>query len=681
MKNHAVVYPCSLLLIFLLALCPVLFGNSGCGVSTDNNSTVNGAVVANPLLVNAVVSAVDADGRTFSFGRTAADGSFGFNYPQDAQFPLILNFSGGYFQGSNTEFKGTVRTGILNSNATEISASTVSTLAVEIAESIDMPGAALLDKLDRATQIVHGLLQDYGTFNVFTDLPCAMTDSTVLTSQRLRYANNSFVDILGNYVGARVNGTCDLASSDFNALLRSVALDLCDSSWDGVSNVGGDTAALNWLAASAAALGTGAAFKNNISSYVPSTTWASITNLMAGEQQSTSVPLTAAQPANPVPSPKIQPATAQFSSDFETALGTKFDEVVGGYNCVGGIIAILRPDGADTRYATGLSEAASITDMDQTTWTAGTNMGFADNLHWRIASVSKSFTSTMILTLVNDGILSLDQTINHWLGAVVPNSNVITIENLLRQTSGLYNREADPCEALVNNHTYSFAELAAMSNQAGGGKVYFQPGEQFKYADINYILLAWIAERATGLTYKQLIEQRVIIPAGLTNTSVPEPSDSSMPVPYIRGYSTCADPGICGVGDGCWKNFSIWNYSFDVGSGNVISTVADMLTWLKVLDSGSLVGDEMRARMVEKTPGVDDKYGLGVMYDHDSSGNLIKLGHDGENPGYSTYAFKSCGYYVVVMVNSDNSAELDSVQMPEVAGPFIYSEMNNWLNK
>ncbi len=129
-----------------------------------------------------------------------------------------------------------------------------------------------------------------------------------------------------------------------------------------------------------------------------------------------------------------------FPADFQRRVAEAFKTSVSENGFPGGVLGIARvEDSATFTTATGMAEAVSIASLDQHSWVSKTAM--TTDTHSRIASISKPFTAIMILMLVDEGILTLDQTIEDFFPGLVPNSTIITIRNLLNMTSGLYDHE------------------------------------------------------------------------------------------------------------------------------------------------------------------------------------------------------------------------------------------------
>ena len=151
--------------------------------------------------------------------------------------------------------------------------------------------------------------------------------------------------------------------------------------------------------------------------------------------------------------------------------------------------------------------------------TAGTRHPKADQ-RFRIGSVTKTFTATIVLQLVQEGTLRLDSTLEEHLPGVVPRGGEITIRHLLGHRSGLANitdypgwlnqAERSPSTSPIN--TLRFAASKPLA---------FRPGSQERYSNTNYIALGLVIEKVTGRSYAEELEQRVLDPLGLSRTELP----------------------------------------------------------------------------------------------------------------------------------------------------------------
>jgi D-alanyl-D-alanine carboxypeptidase len=272
----------------------------------------------------------------------------------------------------------------------------------------------------------------------------------------------------------------------------------------------------------------------------------------------------------------------------------------------------------------------------------------------RVGGITKSFTATVVLQLVDDGVIALDDTVEHWLPGVLPNGDGITVRQLLNHTSGLYNYSSDP-EVLA---PYMEGDLTHPFDPADGVQVaaehdpLFAPGTALAYSNTNYLLLAMIVEAATGNSFESELTARIFEPLGLDHTSYamsPEISD-----PHTHGYIILeGQPPI---------DATPWNPAQFGASGAILSTADDVAHFYEALLQGELLSADTLASMMTIDPvatgGVPDAgilgggWGLGVLREDFPCG--IAWGHDSETPGYMTAAWNSNDgeRQVVAIVNS-----------------------------
>ena len=136
------------------------------------------------------------------------------------------------------------------------------------------------------------------------------------------------------------------------------------------------------------------------------------------------------------------------------------------------------------------------------------------NTMYRIGSISKSFTSTLILKLIEEGKLSLDTKLSKFYPEL-PNADQITIKNLLNHHSGLFNFTNDEDYISWMQKKKSKEELLRIIKLNG---TEFEPNEKGEYSNTNYVILTWIAEDASGKSFSELLQQYIIQPLDLKRT-------------------------------------------------------------------------------------------------------------------------------------------------------------------
>jgi D-alanyl-D-alanine carboxypeptidase len=270
---------------------------------------------------------------------------------------------------------------------------------------------------------------------------------------------------------------------------------------------------------------------------------------------------------------------------------------------------------------------------------------------FRMASNTKTVTATIALQLVAEGTLALADPVEKWLPGAVPNGGAITVEMLLKQTSGLFDYLDDPrLVPLVigrEQHDWQPAELVAVAVEH---PPLFAPGERWDYSNTNYTLAGMVLEKASGRTYADLVGQRVIRPLRLTDTRVP--TDATFPGRHAHGYEPDAEhlaphlppgtpPGTGFAGpehDGRVDVTGI-DISPAWAAGGMTSTARDWQRFQSALFSGRLLPREQLRTMLATVPQGEgaDRYGLGVMEISTPCGTV--WGHTGGLPGYSSHVF------------------------------------------
>ncbi|MER7464078.1 serine hydrolase domain-containing protein [Streptomyces sp. NPDC097981] len=272
-----------------------------------------------------------------------------------------------------------------------------------------------------------------------------------------------------------------------------------------------------------------------------------------------------------------------------------------------------------------------------------TGRPMSTDLNMRIGSVTKTFTVTALLQLVDQGKARLDDPIGKYVSGV-PNGNRITLRELAGMRSGLYNYSEDEgfFKALTSHPRRPFTpqELLAYSFKH---PVLFEPNAKFYYCNTNLILLGLVVEKLSGQKLNDYINQKVVVPAGLHHTLFPVGAE--FPTPHSQGYTDQTATGKV-------EDAAGWNPSWGWAAGAMISDLGDMKTWARVLATGTLLKPATQAQrlnVVEALPGTG--YGLGIF-------NVQGwIGHNGSLPGYQALAvyLPKPKATLVVMLNTDIS--------------------------
>jgi D-alanyl-D-alanine carboxypeptidase len=268
--------------------------------------------------------------------------------------------------------------------------------------------------------------------------------------------------------------------------------------------------------------------------------------------------------------------------------------------------------------------------------------------HTRIGSVTKTFTGTVILQLVDEGKLKLDESIARWFPAA-PEASKITIRELGNMSSGINSYTAD--EAVTTRYLTHPRTVWKPDELIAAGLALprkFPPGEGFFYSDTNTLMLGKIAEAVTGKSIATLLGERIFKPLDLRGTSFP--ATAKLPTPFWNGY-TAQDAAGSKVRDSTG-----WSPTFAWAAGQIVATLPDLHRWALALGTGSLISPAAQKQRLRPNPasvGEGREYLFCLGRDH---GWLV---HTGEIPGYNTtvaYLPKKKAV-IVTMANTDIEAE------------------------
>jgi len=263
--------------------------------------------------------------------------------------------------------------------------------------------------------------------------------------------------------------------------------------------------------------------------------------------------------------------------------------------------------------------------------------------HQRIGSVTKTFTGTLVDQLAQQGRLSLDDTIDRYVSGV-PNGSQITLRMLITMTSGLasYTLSEDVVSQWFADPAASWTPEQLLQD-AFALPPLFPPGQRFDYSNTNFVLLGVVIEKVTGKPYATVLQEQILQPLGLSQTSMQ--AGTEFPEPHAVGTS------LQGVPEGSHTplNATDWNASFTWAAGGMVSTVPDLLVYGRALASGQgLLDPQTQLQRLEAFPSPAG-YGQGL--------GCIDgwIGHTGELPGYTTTLFydTTSDTTVVVATNTD----------------------------
>lgn len=257
-----------------------------------------------------------------------------------------------------------------------------------------------------------------------------------------------------------------------------------------------------------------------------------------------------------------------------------------------------------------------------------------------IASASKQFTAAAVLRLAEDGRLSLDDPIDRWLDDVPEDKRGITIHQLLTHTAGLRVGLADDFAADTRE-----AQIAAIL----GAPLSQDPGTGWRYANAGYILAAAVVEEASGSSYEGYLRRALFEPAGMTRTGFlhdPPDGSSDRGAAFARAYVGWEDMGAPGEWPRNWRT---------MGSGDLVSTAADLWRWERALLAGRILSADGLDRYFTAQVEIGDRsgYAYGLFVEEGENGTVIEHGGD-TRIGYNAGFFRYLDHDAVLIVTSNS---------------------------
>lgn len=261
---------------------------------------------------------------------------------------------------------------------------------------------------------------------------------------------------------------------------------------------------------------------------------------------------------------------------------------------------------------------------------------------FRIASVTKTFTAATVLRLAEQELLSLDDPVDDFV-AGLPNGDFMTVRNLLRHESGLFDIIDDESfmQQAFADPTQPVNPEDMVATAASHGAV-FDPGTQVSYCNTNYHVLGLIIQHVTGLSAAEAIDQQVLHPLFLTETVLEgEPPMSDVLV-----------PGFNSLGENLTD---ILHPTIRWTAGAMVTSIDELLSWTAGLYRGDLLGSAFQTAMVEQSVDMGTaRIGLGVVI-REIAGVGEVWGHGGTAPGYRAHILYSPDLNVAVTVMANDT--------------------------
>jgi CubicO group peptidase (beta-lactamase class C family) len=213
------------------------------------------------------------------------------------------------------------------------------------------------------------------------------------------------------------------------------------------------------------------------------------------------------------------------------------------------------------------------------------NIPVETDTRFRLGSITKQFTSMLVLQLVQEGKIKVEGKLSDYLSDYRKDTgDRITIHQLLNHTSGIPSYTGLPnfFQEIARN-PYSVSDFV---KKFASGDLEFEPGTKWNYNNSGYFLLGAIIERVTGKPYEQVLKERIFDPVGMKNTGYDH-------------YDTILAKRAAGYEKrpGGYVNAPYLDMSLPYAAGSLYSTVEDLYLWDQALYTEKLLSPQLKELM------------------------------------------------------------------------------------
>ena len=262
---------------------------------------------------------------------------------------------------------------------------------------------------------------------------------------------------------------------------------------------------------------------------------------------------------------------------------------------------------------------------------------------FQIGSITKQFTSIVILRLQEQGKLNVQDKLSKYISDF-PGSDRITVEHLLTHTSGIYNYTND--NRFMNNESLKHVELDRMIAMMKEKPLEFTPGSKFSYSNSNYILLGYIIQKVSGKPYEQMVRELIFTPLQMNQSGFDFKNlkDTNKVVGYLVIENTLQ------------LLAPIVDSSASFAAGAIYSSAGDLYKWHKALYTDKVISKAS----IEKafTPKLN-KYGYGWTIDSIKGKRIIR--HNGGIFGFTSDMVRIPADDVCIILLCNEAADLSSI--------------------
>jgi CubicO group peptidase (beta-lactamase class C family) len=276
------------------------------------------------------------------------------------------------------------------------------------------------------------------------------------------------------------------------------------------------------------------------------------------------------------------------------------------------------------------------------------NIPNTPDVKFRLGSITKQFTSMLVMQQVAKGTIALDAHLIEYLPYYRADTGAkVTVHQLLTHTSGIPSYTDDP--KFFPDVSRNYYPVEEFVKTFCSGDLQFEPGTKFHYDNSGYFILGALLEHVTGKTYEVLLKENILDPLGMKDTGYDHHAD------ILPKRATGYEQGLGEI-----ANAKYLDMALPYAAGALYSTVEDLYKWDQALYTDALLPAGLKLKLF--TPGLEH-YGYGWTIEtiaaNEPGAGQTMIGHGGGINGFNTLEQRLVGDHVLVLLfNNTPGADL-----------------------
>lgn len=342
-----------------------------------------------------------------------------------------------------------------------------------------------------------------------------------------------------------------------------------------------------------------------------------------------------------------QPLISQTAKTFDPVLAnllqTRLDNSIQGRNLIGASAAAFVPGQGVWVGTSGYSVPAQSDTI-------------LPSMLFGIGSITKTYTAAILLDLIEDGVLSLEDSLHQWIPNFQYVDSTITIRQILKHTSGIYNYTNNPgfFGAVISDPNYRWSPEEILTSYLFAPN--FPPGAAWDYSNTGFTIAGMIIKAATGMEVASYLHSNILGPQNILNTFI-EAEDTLTGEVVHHWFDIDGDGDLDDIHS--WPREGLYSAAWTAGA--IMATAEDVARWGHLLYSASILSQTAINEMTGFYPlnfHPFTGYGLGTM--RSSYAGKTLWGHNGGIFGFSSSLFyfpeDSASFAIILNQNGDAEA-------------------------